>query len=250
MKGEEALRNKHILAVDDEPDVLEYVGEELSMCLVDKAADQQTALEYIQSYVYDIVILDIMGVDGFRLLEMAVRKDFPTVMLTAHAITPKAFEKAIKLDAASFLPKDKMSELRSFLADVVLKGKTAAWRRLFRELGGFFGRKFGADWKTKHKFFQEFEEELKMPEERRTLRDSSSVQHNILIQEAGKNEMVLSWVKNPQDTEPSKKIALARIKYPLYGVRGRVTAASEYRDGFCQQPLYLSHTAGKWTSSG
>jgi CheY-like chemotaxis protein len=182
MKNEEVLRNKHILAVDDEADVLEYVGEELSMCLVDKAADYQTALEYIQSYIYDIVILDIMGVDGFRLLEMSVRKDFPTVMLTGHAMTPEALEKAMKLGAACFLPKDKMTELRRFLADVVLEGRKGAWRRLFHELGGFFGRKFGPDWKTKHRFVQEFEEELKMPEGRQTLRDSSSAQDNVPVQ--------------------------------------------------------------------
>ena len=182
MKAEEVLRNKHILAVDDEPDVLEYVGEELSMCLVDKAADYQTALEYIQSYIYDIVILDIMGVDGFRLLEMAVRKDFPTVMLTGHAMTPEALEKAMKLGAACFLPKDKMTELRRFLADVVLEGRKGALRRLFHEFSGYFGHKFGTDWKKKHRFFQEFEEELKMPEGRQTLRDSSSAQDNVSVQ--------------------------------------------------------------------
>jgi len=182
MKEEEALRSKHILAVDDEPDVLEYLGEELSMCLVDKAADYQTALEYIQGYTYDIVILDIMGVDGFRLLEMAVRKDFPTVMLTGHAMTPEALEKAINLGAASFLPKDKITELRSFLADVVLQGRKGAWRRLFQEFGGFFGRKFGPDWKTKHKFVQEFEKELKIPEGQQSSQDPSSAQDNVSAQ--------------------------------------------------------------------
>jgi len=175
MKSEEVLRNRHILAVDDEPDILDYVGEELSMCLVDKAADYPTALEYIQSYIYDIVILDIMGVDGFRLLEMAVRNEFPTVMLTAHAMTPEALEKAMKLGAACFLPKDKMTELRPFLADVVTEGRKGAWRGLFQEFGAFFGHKFGADWKTKHRFVQEFEEALKMPEGRPTSGDSSSV---------------------------------------------------------------------------
>jgi len=33
MKEDELLKNKHILVVDDEEDVLEYVGEELHMCL-------------------------------------------------------------------------------------------------------------------------------------------------------------------------------------------------------------------------
>ena len=160
MKREDVLRNKHILAVDDEPDVLEHIEEELSMCLIDKARDYQTALEYMQGYTYDLVILDIMGVDGFRLLELAVGKDFPTVMLTAHALSPEALEKSIRLGAASFLPKDKISELRSFLEDVVLDGRKGAWKKLFHRLGGFFGQRFGPDWKTKNKFLQEFEKEL------------------------------------------------------------------------------------------
>jgi len=163
MQREDALRNKHILAVDDEQDVLEYIGEELSMCLVDKATNYQDALEYIQGYTYDMIILDIMGVDGFQLLEIAVAKGFPTVMLTAHALTLEALERAVTLGASSFLPKDKMSELTGFLEDVVLEGRKGTWKKLFQKLGGFFGHKFGADWKTRSKLLQEFEEERKMP---------------------------------------------------------------------------------------
>jgi CheY-like chemotaxis protein len=161
MKEDDLLRNKHILVVDDEEDVLEYVGEELSMCLVDKASDYETALEYIQSYIYDIVILDIMGVNGFKLLEMSVGKGFPTLMLTAHAFTQEALEKSIKLGAVSFLPKDKMPELRSFLEDVVLEGGRPVWRKLFDKLGDLFAQRFGPDWQERKAFFREFEEELK-----------------------------------------------------------------------------------------
>ena len=59
MKADSPLKNKHILVVDDEPDVLEFVEEELDMSLVDKASDYETALQYLQNYTYDIVILDI-----------------------------------------------------------------------------------------------------------------------------------------------------------------------------------------------
>jgi hypothetical protein len=37
--------------------------------------------------VFDLVILDIMGVDGFILLPLASRKKVPTVMLTANALS-------------------------------------------------------------------------------------------------------------------------------------------------------------------
>jgi CheY-like chemotaxis protein len=161
MGTESALKDKVILVVDDEPDVLETVGEELDMCLLHKAADYDTALQYLLSYTYDVVILDIMGVNGFELLKNAVSRGFPTVMLTAHALSPESLKKSIKLGAVSFLPKEKMSELRGFLEDVVLGEGKPVWQKLFEKLGGYFNKRFGPDWKEKDQFFKEFEEELK-----------------------------------------------------------------------------------------
>ena len=89
MGEENILKDKLILVVDDEPDVLETVEEELDMCLVQKATDYDTALQYLPSYTYDIVILDIMGVNRFELLKNSVSRGFPTVMLKAHAFPRK-----------------------------------------------------------------------------------------------------------------------------------------------------------------
>lgn len=161
MTSESPLKDKVVLVVDDEPDVLETVAEELDMCLVHKAGDYDTALQYLLSYTYDIVILDIMGVRGFELLKNAVSRGFPTVMLTAHALSPESLKKSIKLGAVSFLPKEKTSELTSFLEDVVLGRGKPVWQKLFDRLGNYFNRRFGPDWKEKDKFFKEFEEELK-----------------------------------------------------------------------------------------
>ena len=161
MTSESPLKDKVVLVVDDEPDVLETVAEELDMCLVHKAGDYDTALQYLLSYTYDIVILDIMGVRGFELLKNAVSRGFPTVMLTAHALSPESLKKSIKLGAVSFLPKEKMSELTSFLEDVVLERGKPVWQKLFDRLGNYFNRRFGPDWKEKDKFFKEFEEEFK-----------------------------------------------------------------------------------------
>lgn len=161
MSKESPLKDKVVLVVDDEPDVLETVAEELDMCLVHKAGDYDTALQYLLSYTYDIVILDIMGVNGFELLKNAVSRGFPTVMLTAHALSPESLKKSIKLGAVSFLPKEKTSELTTFLEDVVLERGKPVWQKLFDRLGNYFNKRFGPDWKEKDKFFKEFEEELK-----------------------------------------------------------------------------------------
>ena len=158
------LKDKVVLVVDDEPDVLETVEEELDMCLLHKAKDYDTALQYLLSYTYDVVILDIMGVNGFDLLKNSVSRGFPTVMLTAHAVTPDALKKSIKLGAVSFLPKEKISDLREFLEDVVEGRGKSLWLKLFERLGSYFNRRFGPDWKERDKFFKEFEESLTQSE--------------------------------------------------------------------------------------
>jgi len=165
MTEESPLKDKVVLVVDDEPDVLETVAEELDMCLVHKASDYDTALQYLLSYTYDVVVLDIMGVNGFELLKNAVSRGFPTVMLTAHALTPDALKKSMKLGAVSFLPKEKMSELQEFLKDVVTNGHKAIWVKFFDRLGSYFNKRFGPDWKEKDKFFKEFEESARKSEE-------------------------------------------------------------------------------------
>ena len=166
MSTESPLKDKVVLVVDDEPDVLETVEEELDDCVLHKAQDYDTALQYLLSYTYDVVVLDIMGVNGFELLKYAVSRGFPTVMLTAHAVTPEALKKSIKLGALSFLPKEKMSELRGFLEHAVLGLDKSIWLRLFDRLENYFNKRFGPDWKEKDKFFKEFEESLRVSEEK------------------------------------------------------------------------------------
>lgn len=160
MKTDSPLTNKHLLVVDDESDILDMLTEELGMCLVDTASDYQTALQYIQNYTYDIVILDIMGVNGFQLLRDSVSKGFPTVILTAHAFSPESLKKSIKLGAVSYLPKESIPQIKLFLEDVVIGGGKPAWQKLFNQLGGYFSKKFGPDWKERDKFLKEFVEEL------------------------------------------------------------------------------------------
>jgi CheY-like chemotaxis protein len=165
MAKESPLKDKVVLVVDDEPDVLETVADELDMCIVHKAKDYDTALQYLLSYTYDVVILDIMGVNGFELLKTSVERGFPSVMLTAHALTPDALKKSIKLGALSFLPKERMSDLRDFLEDVVLGAGKPLWIKFFDKLGAYFNKRFGPDWKERDKFFQEFEESLRKSEQ-------------------------------------------------------------------------------------
>jgi DNA-binding response OmpR family regulator len=139
------LVGKKVLVVDDEPDIHETLEEVLVMCEVDAARDFESAKEMLETNKYDIAILDIMGVDGYELLEIANEKGITSVMLTAHAISPDNFEKSINLGAHAYLPKEKMMELDVFLSDVLNEqdkepGKLGKW---FDRLKEYYAKRFG-----------------------------------------------------------------------------------------------------------
>ena len=160
MSTEKILKDKAILIVDDEADILDSITEQLDMCRIYRAMDYEIALQLMAGFKFDIVILDVMGVRGFELLKKSVSKGFPTVMLTAHALTPEALKESIQLGAVSFLPKEMMVDLDVYLADVITGSKKMVWKNLLDKLGDYFDRQFGADWKEKDDFFRKFEEEL------------------------------------------------------------------------------------------
>ncbi len=157
------LKGKQILAVDDEQDVLDILAEELEHYEVtlDTATNYQDAVEKLSSLTYDLAILDIMGVRGFDLLQLATMKKIPVVMLTAHLLTPEALKRSIELGARAFLPKDQLGKLAPFLEDVLSLSYQSAWKSLFNRLGASFGKSFGPEWrKTEKEFWDKFDKEL------------------------------------------------------------------------------------------
>ena len=142
------LNNKKILAVDDEPDVLGTLEEEIlgaaPKCEFEKATSYKEAAEKLRSQTYDIVILDIMGVRGFDLLAIAVKRNFRVAMLTAHALTPEALKRSYEMKARAYLPKEKLGEIVPFLEDVLQYEYIPGWKRLMEKLKGFFDTKFEA----------------------------------------------------------------------------------------------------------
>ena len=117
--AESILNGKTILAVDDEPDVLSVLEEEIlgaaPKCKFEKATTYEEAAKRLEFQTYDVVILDIMGVRGFDLLDLAVRKNFRVSMLTAHALTPEALKRSFEMKARAYLPKEKLGEVVPFL---------------------------------------------------------------------------------------------------------------------------------------
>jgi DNA-binding response OmpR family regulator len=149
------LKGKHILAVDDEEDILETIEDILDESVVDRARDYDTASRKISTQRYDLAILDIMGVNGMVLLEEAVAQGIPTVMLTAHAINPETLMESIRKGAISYLPKETLAELDVLLEELlrIYHEGGAPWQRLFEKLGSFFDERFGEGWQQKDQEF-------------------------------------------------------------------------------------------------
>jgi DNA-binding NtrC family response regulator len=131
MAETELIGGKRILLVDDEPDVLDTLEDLLPMCETVKASNFKAAKEFLETEYFDMTILDIMGVEGFQLLEIATQREVTAVMLTAHALSPDNIVKSYKEGAAS------------------------TWGRWYDKLGSFFERKFGEDWQKDEKEFWE-----------------------------------------------------------------------------------------------
>jgi DNA-binding NtrC family response regulator len=165
MASDDILKGKKILIVDDEIDVLESLEDLLDECDLETATSYESAKELLESNAYDAAVLDIMGVRGFDLLEIAIEKKIPALMLTAHGLNPDNLVGSIKLGAKSYIPKEKMSEIDIYLKEIFIareKGieKSGNW---FARLGSFFDKRFGPGWKHKDKkFWDEFDKNFKV----------------------------------------------------------------------------------------
>ena len=168
MASDDILKGKKILAVDDEPDILDTLVDMLDQCDIETASSFESAKELMENKVYDAAILDIMGVRGFDLLNIATKKKIPALMLTAHGLNPDNLVGSIRLGAKSYIPKDKIGDLGLYLTDLFRakeRGieKSGNW---FARLSSYFDERFGRGWKDKEKkFWREFDKTFKVSKE-------------------------------------------------------------------------------------
>jgi CheY-like chemotaxis protein len=157
MKPANLLEGKKTLIVDDEPDVLDTLAELLPMCELTKAASFKEAKGLLETQAFDLAILDIMGVEGYELLEIAIDREITAVMLTAYAVSPEDVVKSFKTGAASFIPKEEMASITTYLNDILearQKGKNV-WERWLDRLDSYMVKRFGTDWQKDDKEFWE-----------------------------------------------------------------------------------------------
>lgn len=149
MDPKKILKGKRVLIVDDEEDILELLTELLDMCKIDRTSTFEEARELLETNFYHIAVLDIMGVRGYELLEIANKKDIPALMLTAHALSQESLKKSFQEGASYYVPKDEISKIDIFLADIIeaRDKKKNVWAKWYERLGGFCDRRFGPNWR-------------------------------------------------------------------------------------------------------
>jgi DNA-binding response OmpR family regulator len=153
--SQDLLKGKTVLIVDDERDVLETLEDLLSMCEVMKASTFEEAKLALETQAVDIAVLDIMGVDGYKLLDIARNRKVIPVMLTAHALSPEHTISSYKRGAALYVPKDKMANIAEYLNDVLqaIETRKTTWWRWLDRFESYYNKKFEENWKNKDKEF-------------------------------------------------------------------------------------------------
>ena len=150
---ESILNHKKLLIVDDEPDILATLEEEIFQSSpdskIDKASNYEDAAALLKANDYDLVVLDIMGVRGFDLLEIAVTRKFKVAMLTAHALNPEALKKSHDMGAIAYLPKEKLGEVAPLLEEMLLNDYKTEWAQLMGKLDDYFKAQWGKDWRKR-----------------------------------------------------------------------------------------------------
>ncbi|MFO7986373.1 MAG: response regulator [Desulfatiglandaceae bacterium] len=158
METKKLLQGKKVLIVDDEPDILDSLTDLLSICMIDRASAFEEAKRFLETNSYDAVVLDIMGVKGFELLQIAKEKGFPIIMLTAHALNKDTLKQSAEEGASYYVPKDEIARIDVFVSDVIeaIEKKKNPWVRWFERLGPFFDERkrfSGPNWREEHKKF-------------------------------------------------------------------------------------------------
>ncbi len=148
---ENMMKGKRILIVDDEPDVLDTLEDLLSMCKVVKSTSFEDAKKQLETQSFDMAVLDIMGVNGYELLEIAVAKKVTAVMLTAHALSPEDTMKSFRGG------EDKIAEMPAILANILdlKKQGKSTWMPFMGWAEAYYSAKFGPRWEKHKKELQE-----------------------------------------------------------------------------------------------
>lgn len=122
-------KNKHILVIDDEPDIswvfqqfLEDEGYKVST-----ANSGEEAIDIVKKGNIDLIIMDVMlpGIDGLETYRQIKKMglNLPVIMITGYGSMTKAME-AVELGAVDYITKPFKDEYVTNLIKVALSKKS------------------------------------------------------------------------------------------------------------------------------
>ena len=112
------------------------------MCLVHKASDYDSAIQYLLGHTYDFVILGMEGGALSELLETCVLRGFPTVVLVPPPISPESVKIYTSLKTIYFHPKERISKIRNLLVDILTELNKPRWRKVLERVDAEFLSQF------------------------------------------------------------------------------------------------------------
>ncbi len=133
------LEGKRILVVDNEREILNILSEALAASEVVVAGNLDEARFLIAEKIFDLAILDAVGVKGCDLLQDCQAHKLPAAMLTPREVEVRSINEAMKRGVMSFFPRDDLHRLPETVADLLEhleKGRFST--RFFRRIRAAF----------------------------------------------------------------------------------------------------------------
>jgi|LGVF01.1.fsa_nt_gb hypothetical protein len=126
------MNNKSVLAVDSQTDVLQTLEEQIlgacPGCRLDTATTFEDGRDLMLSIMYDLVISDIIRAPGSNLVDVAVSRKFPVLVLSDNNISPEGLNRFAGLRIKAVLPKENLANIVPIIKQVLRLECVPAWR--------------------------------------------------------------------------------------------------------------------------
>ena len=133
-----ALELIRVLGLSRETDLLLDVKEQIRrscpICLFDMADTFEIGTQYLASYSYDLVILDLETDRRHELLKRVSSHNFPLIVLVEDECDPKTAVHLIMSGVQLFLPRSKTKEIVPAIEQIFNIKSMATWKRPFKRL--------------------------------------------------------------------------------------------------------------------
>ena len=109
------MKNKNVLAVDSQTDLLLTLKEKIlgicPECRLDIAATFEEARQFMLMLTYDLIVSDIMTSPGSRLVDMVVSRNLPVLVLFGNGTSREDLIPFNSLRIQAVLPKENVTEI-------------------------------------------------------------------------------------------------------------------------------------------